>query len=1050
MSTPETLHRPSRTAATTPTKKSRKRRAGGLVMFTVAAVLFSTVAVPAAQAHEPEAAKPCEDGYTQSADETECSKTTTTTEDATASCAPNSEGWCVTDHGEVEGPSCPSDYTLVTPGVGRDVCQRTETKPIKPSCPSDYTLVTPGVGRDVCQRTETTAATPTCTTGTRQGSSCVVTTTSSASYRCTSGRLTSGAYGIAVCEHFRVAQCPAGYSPLWGGCVRANPPSSTGKVCPGGYSMRGGFCYRYTLATPYCTLGTLSGHSCKRTTVVGSVAYVCGANQTKVGSNCVTTITKTPTYKCIEGTKSGSRCITKTRPTYTCPDNQPPTATNRCTITTTDTTAPTPPCDSDHTLQNGKCANPTPDGVVCPAGYEYGSGTYGGVPPHAAPTGQYWTSATATSPDIPPHSCWQLSTGGSPAGQTRSHADNGGTHNRLLVGYADLPSAPTGQRWNRESANADYACYKLKEIGNRIPFRGLAKGIRDAVMAALNFYGESHEQAAVERSRSYRATGQLLVIGICADETEIAAFFGGAASAVRIATEYKRARDLADELARVGFGGVAVDGILLAVCGRGSDTDTESAPAPASGLALSAGDGRIGVAWSASADTPEAGFSYWVQWKTGSQTWAESATAGQFEELEFDGTSVATSYAITGLTNGVAHDVRVVASKDQYLSGWIEATATPEAPKASAPGPASGLALSAGDKQIAVSWLASADTPAAGFGYRVQWKTGSQTWAESATAGQFEDLEHGDDLATSYTITGLSNLVVHSVRVAAFNDVGFSAWITGTATPAVRPPGAASGLKLAVADKRIGVSWSASADTPAAGFGYRVVWKAESQTWAESTAASQFEDLEHGDDLATSYAITGLSNGVAYTVRVAAFNRGGFSAWITGTATPTVAAKPNSPATGTPTVSGTARVGETLTAGTSGIADADGLGAFSYQWSADGSPISGATAATYTLVAADEGKAISVAVSFTDGAGNAESVASTPTAAVAPESLESMKARLAVLRVRWLELLATTVRDNEKCAGICWSHPDNAEFVKVNAAYTALRREIRDRERNGG
>ena len=91
----------------------------------------------------------------------------------------------------------------------------------------------------------------------------------------------------------------------------------------------------------------------------------------------------------------------------------------------------------------------------------------------------------------------------------------------------------------------------------------------------------------------------------------------------------------------------------------------------------------------------------------------------------------------------------------------------------------------------------------------------------------------------------------------------------------------------------------------------------------------------------------------------------------------------NSAATGAPSVSGTVRVGETLTAVTSGVADADGLGVFSYQWSADSSPISGATASTYTLVAADLGKAISVAVSFTDGGGNAESVASSPTAAVA-------------------------------------------------------------------
>ena len=93
----------------------------------------------------------------------------------------------------------------------------------------------------------------------------------------------------------------------------------------------------------------------------------------------------------------------------------------------------------------------------------------------------------------------------------------------------------------------------------------------------------------------------------------------------------------------------------------------------------------------------------------------------------------------------------------------------------------------------------------------------------------------------------------------------------------------------------------------------------------------------------------------------------------------------NTPATGAPAISGTARVGETLTADTSGIADSDGTGdaAFAYQWLADDTDISGATASRYTLVDSDEGKAIKVTVSFTDDAGNTESLTSSATAAVA-------------------------------------------------------------------
>ena len=94
---------------------------------------------------------------------------------------------------------------------------------------------------------------------------------------------------------------------------------------------------------------------------------------------------------------------------------------------------------------------------------------------------------------------------------------------------------------------------------------------------------------------------------------------------------------------------------------------------------------------------------------------------------------------------------------------------------------------------------------------------------------------------------------------------------------------------------------------------------------------------------------------------------------------------PNTPATGLPTITGTAQVGETLTADTTGIADGDGLhnAAFAYQWFAADADINGATASTYTLVAADAGKAIRVRVSFTDDAGNDEEMTSAVTGAVA-------------------------------------------------------------------
>src|SRR4029453_7110081 len=90
----------------------------------------------------------------------------------------------------------------------------------------------------------------------------------------------------------------------------------------------------------------------------------------------------------------------------------------------------------------------------------------------------------------------------------------------------------------------------------------------------------------------------------------------------------------------------------------------------------------------------------------------------------------------------------------------------------------------------------------------------------------------------------------------------------------------------------------------------------------------------------------------------------------------------NDAPTGVPTISGTVTEDQTLTANTGGVADADGLGAFSYQWLRNGAVIATATGSTYTLGDADVGTQISVQVSYTDGQGTPESVTSAQTAAV--------------------------------------------------------------------
>ena len=80
-------------------------------------------------------------------------------------------------------------------------------------------------------------------------------------------------------------------------------------------------------------------------------------------------------------------------------------------------------------------------------------------------------------------------------------------------------------------------------------------------------------------------------------------------------------------------------------------------------------------------------------------------------------------------------------------------------------------------------------------------------------------------------------------------------------------------------------------------------------------------------------------------------------------------------------ITGTATQNQTLTASNT-LADADGLGAITYQWLRDGNVISNATQSTYSLTQTDVSKKISVKANYVDGFGAAENVTSDPTSII--------------------------------------------------------------------
>ena len=256
--------------------------------------------------------------------------------------------------------------------------------------------------------------------------------------------------------------------------------------------------------------------------------------------------------------------------------------------------------------------------------------------------------------------------------------------------------------------------------------------------------------------------------------------------------------------------------------------------------------------------------------------------------------------------------------------------------------------------------------------YRYQWTAGGS--------------DIGGATGSSLTLTSSQEGQTVQVRVSFTDDDGFSETIASAATGTVAAAPAQANNSATGAPTISGtpqVEQTLTADTSAiddqdglTNVSYEYQWMAAGTAISGATGSS--------------YTLTANEQGDTIQVRVNFQDDAGNSESLTSVATDAVAAAEtaNNPATGLPTISGTAQVGEILTASTSNIDDEDGLDdvSYSYQWvrndGTDDADISGETSSTYTLVEADQGQTIQVRVTFTDDAGNDESLTSAATETV--------------------------------------------------------------------
>ena len=229
---------------------------------------------------------------------------------------------------------------------------------------------------------------------------------------------------------------------------------------------------------------------------------------------------------------------------------------------------------------------------------------------------------------------------------------------------------------------------------------------------------------------------------------------------------------------------------------------------------------------------------------------------------------------ISGLADGTTYSVRVAAVNDVGAGAWSEpvpgipATA-PEAPR--------DLVVTPGDSRLGLSWQPPGDTGGVTVEYVVQWRSGSQQYssARSQTTG-----------ATTATVTGLANGTPHTVQVAAVNAAGAGGSTEATNVVPRTTPSAPLRLEATVGDGSLALRWQPpSSDGGDSVNNYIVQWRTDGEDYATTRQL---------DAAGTSAAITGLANGAAYWVQVAAVNAAGAGAW-SAEATKTPAGVPDAP-----------------------------------------------------------------------------------------------------------------------------------------------------------
>ncbi|MCX7058874.1 MAG: fibronectin type III domain-containing protein, partial [Proteobacteria bacterium] len=190
----------------------------------------------------------------------------------------------------------------------------------------------------------------------------------------------------------------------------------------------------------------------------------------------------------------------------------------------------------------------------------------------------------------------------------------------------------------------------------------------------------------------------------------------------------------------------------------------------------------------------------------------------------------------------------------------------------STPGAPTSFAAAVVGSTVKLTWVAPVSNGGAAItNYSVESSSNGTTWSATST--------QPSGTATSVSLTGISGTL--SYRVKAVNSQGSSPASSVVTAQALSAPSPVGVLTLVPLDSSLRVDWSDSSTTTTS---YRVEWALASNASLWTAASPSVPKPASGSAVTTT--ISGLTNGIAYMVRVSGENSAGIGASSIGAGTP--------------------------------------------------------------------------------------------------------------------------------------------------------------------